>query len=301
MDSNKKAAGGLWHSLAGSVGGTTASLIVQPLDVIKTRQQQLLFNPNGALAVKYRTAIGTARAIVVEEGVRALWTGTGPALYRVIPGAGLYFYFLHSLAELAKRAQPPGTPLSTTSNLMVGALARSLVAGVLMPLSVVKTRFEGLGTNPYGGTLSAVVTIAKTERLAGLFSGFWPTIMRDAPYSGFYFVFYQESKARLKHLGLPTFVLSGVSATVSGVLATVLTHPQDIIKTRLQLQVVQSAGNVAMLTPPAYYTGIGDVVRRICREEGVRGFFKGLVPRLLRRPVTAVVTWVLYEYIISGR
>lgn len=50
-----------------------------------------------------------------------------------------------------------------------------------------------------------------------------------------------------------------------------VTNPLWLVKTRLQLQ-----GRSALR-----YAGLGDAVRTVLREEGVLGFYKGVVPALL--------------------
>ncbi len=98
--------------------------------------------------------------------------------------------------------------------------------------------------SPYRGkgTVRAVIEIAKREGFASLYSGLLPTIARDAPFSGIYFAAY----TRLKVAFASPLVVSAVPAesvrtfgagVCAGAVATVLTHPADVIKTRLQLKV----------------------------------------------------------------
>jgi len=164
------------HLIAGSLSGTLAAAIVQPLDVIKTRQQQFFSNlPKSTMRQlqypelrdgKYRNTLYTMRTIFTEEGFFAFWKGTGPTMYRVIPGAGLYFFFLHNLIELLRTDST--AQLSAFRALTAGFVSRMLVSSILHPISVVKTRFEGLGTGVYRSTLHALRTIATTEGVRGL-------------------------------------------------------------------------------------------------------------------------------------
>ena len=54
-----------------------------------------------------------------------------------------------------------------------GAASRTTAAMALCPVTVVKTRMEyaGISGVTYSNTASALVHIARTERLKGLFSG----------------------------------------------------------------------------------------------------------------------------------
>lgn len=77
------------------------------------------------------------------------------------------------------------------------------------------------------------------------------------------------------------------SAMMAGLFATTVTHPFDLMKTRLQLL-------------PNEYKNLFHSVSLIYGREGLRGFFSGLMPRLLRKPASAAITWALYEEVIKN-
>lgn len=64
---------------------------------------------------------------------------------------------------------------------------------VLIPITVVKTRFES-GVYGYNSLGSALKEIYRTEGLRGMTCGLVPTLFRDAPFSGLYFMFYTQTK-----------------------------------------------------------------------------------------------------------
>ncbi len=43
------------------------------------------------------------------------------------------------------------------------------------------------------------------------------------------------------------------------------------------------------------YKGMGDVFKRTLEHEGVRGFYKGLLPNLLKVVPAASITYLVYE------
>jgi solute carrier family 25 folate transporter 32 len=57
----------------------------------------------------------------------------------------------------------------------------------------------------------------------------------------------------------------------AGLVASIITCPLDVIKTRLQAQHVSK---------DAGYEGVGLTVGRIWRQSGVRGFYRGLGPTI---------------------
>lgn len=79
--------------------------------------------------------------------------------------------------------------------------------------------------------------------------------------------------------------VSAAAGVVSGVSASTLTCPLDVIKTRMQLQ----AGQVGGKSTHAYRTTVQSF-RKILLEEGVRGLYHGLWPTT----VGLTVNWAVY-------
>ena len=50
------------------------------------------------------------------------------------------------------------------------------------------------------GTLDALVTIARTERVQGLYRGLGPTILANAPFSALYYMFYNNMRSALSQV-----------------------------------------------------------------------------------------------------
>ena len=263
--------------LAGALSGSCSTVLLQPFDLVKTRVQQR----------PHSTVWEQARQVARTEGLLAFWTGVTPSLWRTVPGIGLHFASYHLLSSLVS----DGSPLSSLQSLTVGGLARVFAGVVLMPVTVVKTRWEaGEGKFSYkgGGVLGALKTILSQEGVRGLASGLLPTILRDAPYSAIYLMFYNKLKqltaAQTEHSATPLTHFS--CGLLAGALATVLVQPADVVKTELQL----SQERVSHWT----------VLTRIHSARGVRGFFVGLAPRVVRKSLMSALAWTVYERATSN-
>ncbi|EEB19807.1 mitochondrial carrier protein, putative [Pediculus humanus corporis] len=57
---------------------------------------------------------------------------------------------------------------------------------------------------------------------------------------------------------------------IAGILASLVTQPADVIKTKMQLY-------------PGEFSSVKSVIIYLQKRDGVSGYFKGLVPRMLRR------------------
>ena len=129
----------------------------------------------------------------------SLWRGTVPTILRNVPGISIYFY---SLSIIRQSFIPQATRASRSSkyvtlvNLSAGMLARAGAGFILMPISVIKVRFESTLYN-YRSIAEATADIFRAEGTRGFFSGFGATALRDAPYAGIHLALYEGTKALL--------------------------------------------------------------------------------------------------------
>jgi len=255
--------------LAGSMSGTCSTFLFQPLDVVKTRLQLGSSLSQGSMAGEVRTVIGS-------QGVQGLWAGLRPSLYRTVPGVGLYFSSMHWMRNSVCKGKP-----TAIQSMIIGAAARTFAGSVMIPFTVVKTRVES-GAFQYRSVATALTSILSKEGVRGLTRGLGPTLARDVPFSGLYLAFYEMLKARTPSWLSSTspesaHMLAGLTA---GLLASLVTQPADVVKTRMQLV---SRSSILQTTVSLY------------REAGLLGFTAGLAPRMMRRTVMAALAWTVYE------
>ena len=80
----------------------------------------------------------------------------------------------------------------------LGMTARCVAGCAMIPITVLKTRFES-GQYNYTKMSSALLDIYCREGFRGLCCGLTPTLVRDAPYSGLYLMFYTQLKQILSN------------------------------------------------------------------------------------------------------
>lgn len=293
-----------FHFAAGLCSGLTSSILLQPADLLKTRVQQ-----------SHHTAalIPTIKSILSSSNpIRGLWRGTLPSALRTGFGSALYFTSLNALRQgLAQNGAPSllanasgvgaksttttsALPkLSNSANLATGAAARVAAGFVMMPVTVLKVRYES-DYYAYRSLYGAGRDIVRTEGVRGLFSGFGATAARDAPYAGLYVVLYEQLKRYLASMSSP---LSGdglitssssinfVSGGLAAGLATATTNPFDAVKTRVQLM-------------PGKYGNMLRALNLMIREDGVRSLFGGLGLRIGRKALSSALAWTVYEELV---
>lgn len=169
----------------------------------------------------------------------------------------------------------------------------------MMPITVIKVRYEST-LYTYKSVWGAGAAILRTEGAKGFFSGSGATAIRDAPYAGLYVVLYEQCKLRLSQLNgvsplgdivtknMGTSVAIGtnfLSGVLAAGLATAITNPFDVVKTRLQLM-------------PSKYGNMVKASRQLIKEDGYRSLFDGLGLRMGRKVMSSALAWTLYEELI---
>ncbi|KAG7302489.1 hypothetical protein JYU34_012399 [Plutella xylostella] len=271
--------------LAGSFSGTFSTILFQPLDLVKTRLQNPGLNVAAAVNRIQPGMITIFANIVRQEHIIGLWRGMVPSVARCVPGVGLYFSSLHWLkGQLGKGRNEP---LGAVEAVMLGVVARTMSGVALIPMTVIKTRFES-GVYKYPSLTGALTAIYKAEGFRGLSCGLGPTLARDAPFSGLYLMFYTQAKqvAPKEWLQSPSTAsfVHFTSGLLAGVAASLATHPADVLKTHMQLY-------------PDKFPNAFSAAVYVHQTYGVRGYFKGAVPRMLRRTLMAAMAWTVFEEI----
>lgn len=272
----------------GAIAGLTSALCLQPLDVLKTRLQERQSGRNRGGPVRM---VQVCKEIMTKgQGVFNFWRGTTPTLLRNVPGVALYFVTLQHLQYLLFLGHQRrlawiemlynATGITVLGNMAVGALARTIAGGLLMPATVLKVRYESSLYRGYTSLSQSLRQLLATDGLIGLFRGFWATTLRDAPNAAIYLSIYRTLQNVLpgtNHETLSTLVCAGTAAGT----ATLVTHPFDLLKTRLQLS--SQSQNIFRLFV------------NILKVEGLRSFFAGIAPRLVRKSLSSAITWAVYE------
>ncbi|KAG2114693.1 solute carrier family 25 member 38 [Suillus discolor] len=299
------------HLLSGALSGFGGAILLQPLDLLKTRIQQ----GDSALNAGNATIIWrTTKDIIRNEGIKGLWTGTSATLVRNVPGVALYFtsltylrsimakspYFASHQQHSRDSSKTVLPKLSSQGNLIAGATTRVGVGLILNPFSILKARFESElhAYRSLSGSLLSIARMGPSE----LMRGFVASSLRDAPYAGLFVVIYESIKRETKSNScvpayfIPTAYAVGIhsfSAASAGAVATMATHPFDVIKTKMQVRSEDK------------YRGFTTTVIRIFKavifsslnsqQRGAAGFFDGASLRMSRKILSSAIGWAVFE------
>jgi hypothetical protein len=202
--------------------------------------------------------------------------------------------------------KPDNNPLPFTHSLpqpIIHAIASStaeMVACLMMtPAEVLKQNAQVTNVNNSKGGQDAKSAMTQViarfkHRPWKLWSGYTALVGRNLPFTGLNFPMFEffrshlvEWRKRRKEDGgiqtrewdplVERAALTGMSASMSGMIASVVTTPIDVIKTRMMLSASEnnSGGGDGSAKKKTAGRGTLKVGKEIYRNEGIRGLFKG--------------------------
>ncbi|KAF8525969.1 mitochondrial carrier domain-containing protein [Hysterangium stoloniferum] len=291
----KKPVGFATHIVAGGMAGAMEALCCQPLDTIKVRMQ---LSKSGLAGGKSRGFIATGTSIVQRETPLALYKGLGAVLSGIVPKMAIRFASFETYKKWLANKE---TGKTSVSGIFLAGLAAGTTeaVAVVTPMEVVKIRLQAqshsladpLETPRYRNAAHAVYTIVREEGFSTLYRGVSLTALRQATNQGANFTAYQELKKQAHKwqpelTDLPSYQHM-VIGLISGAMGPFSNAPIDTIKTRLQKSSA-AEGESAL-------TRITAIAKEMWRQEGVKSFYKGITPRVLRVAPGQAIVFAVYE------
>ncbi|KAG8529188.1 uncharacterized protein KY384_005823 [Bacidia gigantensis] len=295
-------AGGLQRTLkdlvAGAAGGIAQVLLGQPFDIVKVRLQT---------TSQYSGALDGATQIFKNEGPLAFYKGTLTPLVGIGACVSIQFGGFHYARRQfeARNASihPTNPTLSYSQYYASGAFAGITNSVISGPIEHVRIRLQ---TQPHGhnrlysGPIDCVRKLSAHEGvLSGLYRGEAVTILREAQAYGVWFLSYEylmnaDAKRNLvKRNEIPQWKVAFYGG-LAGEMLWLSSYPFDVVKSKMQ-----SDG----FGPNKKFASMRDCFGQTWRSEGLRGFWKGIGPTLLRAMPVSAGTFVVYvcSYLVVKR
>ncbi|KAI1654186.1 mitochondrial carrier [Daldinia decipiens] len=295
------------HALAGAGGGILSMVLTYPLITLSTRAQ--------VESKRAETAfLAAVKQIVAREGVSGLYAGLDSAVFGISVTNFVYYYWYEwtrgFFEAAASRAGRASKKLTAIEAIIAGAIAGSATVILTNPIWVVNTRMttrkgqieaeENTGGAPVEkkkqpttlGTLSALL---RDEGPQALFRGVVPALVLVINPILQYTLFEQLKNAyerRRKHNVTPTVAF--FLGALGKLFATSITYPYITVKSQMH---VADDGQKR--------EGMTQAIRRVIKEEGYSGLYKGIGPKVTQSVLTAAFLFafkdVLYEQTIKLR
>jgi len=307
--------------IAGGASGLLSRLVTHPMDTMKSRMQvggnKTFLNINGAYKGFGAVAIGSPVA------------------------SGMYFMGYETTKACLKSVRRDDDDQQTLvlENVLTGIVAQALAGIAYTPVDVVKERMQVSSVLPthlktnngvdYRNALDAVRTILKNEGVKnGLMRGYWAQNFVWWPWSACYFAAYEKGLEMFRRTKSNAkegekeeeeeeeeeyyrYVSPhAASAFTAATCATILTHPLDLCKTRVQTMTSSSSSSDSSNDSSSAKTkaGVrrGNVVEKltmrrvftdVVRKEGFFALYRGVWARILSVAPGSAISFYAYESI----
>lgn len=318
------------HALAGAGGGILSMALTYPLITLSTRAQVESKRASSSF-------ISAINAIIAREGVSGLYAGLDSALFGIsVTNFVYYYWFEWTRAFFEKAKTGPHKKLTTIESMIAGALAGSATVIMTNPIWVVNTRMT---TRKSGAakaqaktdasqekdmekgeaatddaaaaakvaepekpkkalsTIGTLLALLREEGPKALFAGVIPALVLVINPILQYTLFEQmknalerRQKARVTPSG--AFVLGALGK----LFATSITYPYITVKSQMHVAGAEKDGKKE---------GMSAALKRVVREEGWGGLYKGIGPKVVQSVLTAAFLFafkdILYEQTVKLR
>ncbi|KAG5492819.1 hypothetical protein JKF63_01399 [Porcisia hertigi] len=215
---------------------------------------------------------------------------------------------------------------SSVRFLVSGLAAEAVSCLVWVPIDVAKERLQCQPpalAGRYTSSLDALKRIVANEGVRGLYKGYASTLASFGPYSAVYFVCYEYfstlltqvcatasppptetgrgSRNQTQLFSSATFAVAFGAGAAGNVMASVLTNPLELVKTRMQVQrAVLHRGRVGAPTPALFayhYRSLLEGLVTLAEEEGIRALWRGVGSRIAYAAPNAALTMGIFEWL----
>ncbi|KAG2145126.1 mitochondrial carrier domain-containing protein [Suillus clintonianus] len=270
------------NMLAGALAGITEHAVMFPIDSIKTRMQVFATSP----AAVY-TGIGNAfTRISSTEGMRALWRGVSSVILGAGPAHAVHFGTYEAMKELAGGNAAGNQWLATS---LAGASATIASDALMNPFDVIKQRMQ-VHQSEFRSVFTALRVVYQKEGLAAFYVSYPTTLTMSVPFTAVQFTVYEHMKKLLNPSGDYSPVTHMIAGGMAGGVAAGVTTPLDVAKTLLQTRGSSHDPEIRRVN------GMMDALRIIWRRDGIKGFGRGMSPRVLTHMPSNALCWLSYEF-----
>lgn len=292
----------LKYLASGGLAGAASRTIVSPLERTKIIYQVHYYGDK-----KTPSLASFLMETSKKTGFKSLFKGNLTSVLRIIPYSAVQFVSYEYFKKLISTDEDTEHHLYTLTRLCAGAMAGIASATVTYPLDLVRTRLSAdltPGKGRYRGIIDCAKQCYTTDtgmkgmRGSNLFKGLSPTLMGIAPYVGLNFACFESLKSVYMSINnlqpeideipvVPRLVCGGVAGAIS----QTLTYPLDLVRHRMQMSNCEGTN--------FKYKASAQVIGDVYRNEGVKGFYRGMFVNLLKVVPSISVSFVVYEFCIK--
>jgi len=220
------------------------------------------------------------------EGLRALWRGVSSVILGAGPAHAVHFGTLEAVKELAGGNEAGNQWIATS---LAGASATIASDAFMNPFDVIKQRMQ-LHKSEFRSVWTCARVVYRAEGIGAFYVSYPTTLVISIPFTAIQFTVYEQIKRIMnprREYSPSTHIFAGA---VSGAVAAAVTTPLDVAKTILQTRGTSKDTDIRNAK------GLIDAFRVIWTRDGLKGFGRGLSPRVLTIMPSSALCWMSYEF-----
>eukprot|EP00388_Colpodella_angusta_P012884 GDKJ01032517.1.p1 GENE.GDKJ01032517.1~~GDKJ01032517.1.p1 ORF type:complete len:316 (-),score=55.00 GDKJ01032517.1:873-1820(-) len=271
---------------SGGLAGVISRTSTAPLDRIKILMQ-ISRDRNH---VKLNEVVSQ---IYKEGGTKAFFRGNGTNCLKIGPESAMRFFMYDWTKRQMiayNKSHNNNHQLNLFERFVAGGIAGAAAQIIVYPLEIVKTRLAASPKGTFHGISDCFVRTWAAGGVRELYRGLLPSLLGIVPYAGIDLALFETMKRKYmaSHDGiapgpLVTLCIGGMSSTVGQLVA----YPIALVRTRMQ---ADGLGGEAKI-----YNGMTDVFRQTFKFEGWKGFYRGIVPNMMKAVPAVSVSWLVFE------
>mmetsp|Transcript_55482 Transcript_55482/g.129872 ORF Transcript_55482/g.129872 Transcript_55482/m.129872 type:complete len:329 (-) Transcript_55482:5-991(-) len=278
---------------------------LHPFTLVKTRLQ-MQKQPGNAVCemdkIRYRGTMDAFRKILRHEGIPGLYKGFGISSVGILSGQVYITTYEFLRMEFMELKAVPGldhladAKFNFIRNAIAGGCASLFSQTIVVPIDIVSQKrmvYTGLvqGEANIGSIRSMASDIMRKDGIRGFYKGFGASLSVYAPSSAIWWGSYSYFREHLLRFNrhqdqVRGRMLEACAGASAGIVATVVTNPMDVARTRLQVGGKARDGGTLRSTLVEVWT-----------KEGPTALMKGVNARILATVPSSVLIITVYELV----
>jgi solute carrier family 25 (adenine nucleotide translocator) protein 4/5/6/31 len=275
--------------ILGGTAGAISKTVSAPLERVKLLLQTQDSNKQ-LVGKKYTGVLNCFVRSFKEEGFFSFWKGNWTNIIRYFPTTAFNFafkdFFQRTFNKYDSKTQPG---MFLLGNIMAGGMGGACCMMIVYPLDFARTRLGvdigRKGHTQFNSLSHCLTSIIKSDGISGLYNGIGVSLFSIFIYRGMYFGFFDTGKKLIPDYQNKSFFVKFLFAQMVTIVSETITYPFDTVRRRMMM-------NSGLETP--IYSSTTDCFRKIQKQEGLNGFFKGNLSNMMRS-VSSSLVLVLYD------
>ncbi|XP_070140928.1 mitochondrial thiamine pyrophosphate carrier-like [Drosophila kikkawai] len=280
--------------LGGGLAGGVMRSCTHPLDVLKIRMQLQVSQHSRR---KYRGIVHGIRTLYVEEGMRSLVRGHNTSQVMGITQGLVQFWSYEKLSTMSRKVSY-FKEHKFLRHFLCGGFAGCLACMAAHPFDVVRAHVMAVDLVTDRTMIQGFRNLYTIKGWNGLTRGLPIALLETFPLMGLKFLFYKYLNAMTLSVQQNKEIEIGgyhilVNAALAGGTAKMVVYPVDVLKKRIQLHALNQDPNSTRRSPDC--PTVRRCIASTLQYEGVRGFYRGLWPTILRSMLANAIYFTIYD------